>query len=264
MISVVINADTRQGWKNESTTVGEFGGDLLGTRSADFLTEGLKNKMGFFRGHETQCILYIDEHESIPDELFMEISELVKSYGNNSKLICRPHDRGRHRWYDYITLEALRLAEGDYVVHFDNDSNAFRSDESDIIEKYFKWLDSEYKYVCTSIPAAQKEKWFWASTQFFICKKETLNFSEIENCFDNRYLEKQYKRISYEPYPCCLEHTIGLMVKDGQVLYPPREDNYMIFCWWKYTRGILKELNEMPYNEARDYILKSGATASSW
>lgn len=265
MISVTINADTRQGYKDEHTKVGKFDNNPLnGTRSADFLYEGVKNKMNFFRGYECQCILYVDQHEEIPDGLFMKIAELVHSYGNNSRVICKEHDRTRHRWYDYITLEALKWASGDYIVHFDNDSNAFRSDESEIIEDYFHWLDNGYKYVCSPVPLNHKERWYWATTQFFICKKETIDIPEIERCLDNRYLEAKY-RMEYNPVPCCLEHTLGAMVKDGEVLYPLRDtDSYAIFCWWEYKRGLLKQLNELPYKEAFEIIKTCGLTQTGW
>lgn len=265
IISVCVNADSRRGYKDEHTKVGKLDNNPLnGTRSEDFLVEGLKNKMNFFRGYDCQCIMYIDEHEPLSDGLFMEIDKIVKSYGNNSKLICKPHNRTRGRWYDYITLEALRLAEGDYVVHFDNDSNAFRSDESDIIEEYFHWLDNGYKYVCSPVPMGHKG-WYWATTQFFICKRETIDCDEIERCFNNDYLEAKYGRMKYDPYPCCLEHTIGLMVKEGEVLYPLRDtDSYAIFCWWEYKKGLLKQLNELPYKEAFEIIKTCGLTQTGW
>ena len=265
MISVVINSDTRQGYKDEDTKVGKFNHNPLnGTRSVDFLVEGLKNKMNYFRGYPCQCIMYIDRHEEIDSEVWQEILDTVMSYGNNSKLVFKEHQRSRGRWYDYITLEALKLATGDYVVHMDNDSNAFRSDESDIIEKYIKWLDEGYKYVCSPVPEGHRG-FFWATTQFFICKRETLNFAEIERCFANDYLANNYGRISYDPYPCCLEHTIGLMVREGEVLYPTREDDsYAIFCWWEYKKGLLKKLNEMPYKKAFEYIKTCGLTQTGW
>lgn len=46
LISCCINADTRQGYKNESSAVGDYGqGSLQGVRSSDFLIEGVKNKV---------------------------------------------------------------------------------------------------------------------------------------------------------------------------------------------------------------------------
>lgn len=265
MISVVINSDTRQGYKDEHTKVGKFSNNPLnGTRSLDFLTDGVRNKMNFFRGYDCQCLLYIDQHEELPDELFMEICDLVHSYGNNSKVVCKPHDRTRQRWYDYITLEALKLADGDYVVHFDNDSNAFRSDESDIINQYLTLLESGYKYVCSPVPEGHKG-FYWATTQFFICKKETINIQEIERCFDNDYLEAMYGRMSNNPTPCCVEHVLGLQVKEDEVLYPIRDtDSYAIFCWWEYRKGLLKQLNDLPYKEAFEIIKTCGLTQTGW
>lgn len=265
MISVVINADNRHGYLNDSNKVGEFSNlPLNGTRSYDYLTEGVKNKMNFFRGYDCQCVLYIDKHQQLLPDMLREIEDIVYSYGNNSKVVFKEHNRNIHRWYDYITLEALKLADGDYIVHFDNDSNAFRSDESDIIEQYFKWLDNGYKYVCSPVPEGHNG-FYWATTQFFICKKETLNLIEVEKCFNNEYLLSEYGRISYEPYPCCLEHTIGLMVKKGEVLYPTRDnDSYAIFCWWEYHKGLLKKLNNMPYKEVFEYIKTCGLTQTGW
>ena len=256
-ISVCINCDTRNGFNNDSISVGEFeNGQPNGTRSADFLTDGVINKMNFFRGYNTQCILYIDQHLPIPDKLFMEVIELVKSYGNNSKVICKPHDRTQHKWNDKIYLEALKLADGDYIVHFDNDNNAFRANESDIVDAYMDLLEN-FKFICQPSHPLQQEKWYWASTQFFICKRETLDFEEIEKLL---YINP----IKGMNNPC-LEHTLGLLAGEGNVLYPTRDnDEYMIFCWWKYESGLLKKLNEMPYNEIRDFILNCGLTSTSW
>ena len=258
MISVVINTDTRVGFDQPSISVGEFeNGQPNGARSIDFLTEGIKNKMNFLRGQEAQCILYIDEHLPIPDGLFMDIVDLVHSYGNNSQVICHPNNRTIYRWNDHIYINALKLAEGDYVVHFDGDGNAFRSDESNIIEQYFDWLNNGYKYICQPIHPLQTEKWYHASTQFFICKRETLDFKEIEmNLYSSSVNGK---------YVACLEHLLGALAGDGTVLYPPRNlDEYMIFCWRKYESGLLKKLNEMPYQEVKDFILKCGLTSTSW
>ena len=266
LFSIVINCDNRQGYLNDSSKVGEFSNDPLnGTRSLDFLTEGLRNKISFFRGYDTQCIAYIDKHSEIESGVIKEIEDIVYACGNNSKLIFKEHNRTRYRWYDYITLEALKLAEGDYICHFDNDSNAFRSDESDIIEKYLKWLDEGYRFVCSPVSPLHKEKWYWATTQFFICKKETIDVAEIEKCFDNRYLQSKYGRMEHNPTPCCAEHTIGLMGKEGDILYPTQEnDSYIIFCWWEYKKGLLKKLNEMPYKEVFEFIKNSGLTQTSW
>ena len=252
MISVVINADTRKGYlTNEKTSIGDYApGGQEGARSVDFLTDGIINKMNFFKGYETQCVLYIDE--PIPSALYEEIKALVDSYGNNSKLIVKQHDRSRHRWYDYIYIEALKQADGDYVVHFDTDTAAFRREGSDIIDYYIALLDlGVHKYI--SLP--MNEQSWWASTRFFICKRETLRVHDLENCLFNEYLAKHYGRMMFTPYPCCLEHTLGLMVQEGQVYYPPRTDSdYIIFCWVTYYKGTLARMNKYEYDKIYDII----------
>jgi len=257
MISVVITADTRQGFNNDSISVGEFeNGQPNGTRSVDFLIEGLKQKIKFFRGYDIQVILYVDKHEELPDDIRYEIIDLVLSCGNNSQFIFKSHDRTQHRWNDKIYIEALKLAEGDYVVKLDADCNLFRANESDIVDAYMDLLEN-YKYVCQPCNPLHKEGFYWSSTQFFICKRETLDFPLIEKSLNINPLNGMWN--------VCLEHCLGALAGEGNVLYPPRNnDEYMIFCWWKYQSGLLKKLNEMPYQEVKEFILNCGLTSTSW
>lgn len=249
-ITCCINADTRPGYLTSTNDVNYGINSLTGVRSVDFLTEGVKQKMNYFRGYDCQCILYIDEHEKMSDSLFMEVVDLVHSYGNNSKVVCRPHNRTKHKWNDYLYLEGLKLAEGDYVVHFDQDCNAYRTDDCDIIEKYFKWLDEGYKYICQPWNGIG-DKMFWASTRFFICKRGTLNLPLIESSIPiNPLMGKRNP---------CLEFTLGILAGEGKVLYPPREDDkYIVFSWARYFPGTLKKLNDMQPNEALKYISELG------
>jgi hypothetical protein len=257
LLSLIITADTRKGFNNESISVGEFeNGQPNGTRSVDFLLEGVLQKINFFRGYDIQVVLFIDQHEQIPDRLFMQICNIVHACGNNSKVICKPHDRTQYRWNDKIYIEALKLAEGDYVVKFDADCNAYRSNECDIVDAYMDLLDEGYKYICQPKHPEQKEKWGFASTQFFVCKRETLDLPLIE--------QSLYTPLKGKHNPC-LEFTLAILAGEDNVLYPPRDnDSYMIFCWWKYESGLLKKLNEMLYPEVKEFILKSGITATSW
>ncbi len=251
MISVVINADTRQGYLNGSSYIGEYGeGSLQGVRSFELLTLGLRNKLKFFDGYDIQCIFFIDEHLSLPDKLFMEIDEIVKSCGNHSKLICKPHNRTNRKWNDYLYIEALKMAEGDYIVHFDNDTSCYNKEGSGIVEKYFKWLDEGYKYICQPWDG-KGDAMYWASTRFFICKKETIDWPLIEtNLLINPLMDKNNP---------CLEQTIGILAGDGKVLYPEREDDdYMIFCWSRYIKGTLEKLDKMTYEEVKNYIVECG------
>ncbi len=250
-ISVVINADNRHGYKNHVSTVGEFGeGSLQGVRSLDFLTESLKNKMNFFRGHDCQCIMYVDQHEEFPDGLFMQIAEIAHSYGNGSRLICKSHNRTKYKWYDYITIEALKWATGDFVVHFDNDSNAIKTDDCDIVDAYIDLLDSGYKYICQPWNGVG-DKMTWASTRFFICKRETLDFSAIEQAILQDPLMGKRNP--------CLEFALAVLVGEENVLYPPREDEkYLIWSWAKYHSGTMKRLNEMNPEDALKRVLELG------
>lgn len=267
-ISVVINADTRPGYLTyDKSSIGEhFPGGQDGARSVDFLIEGVKNKMDFFRSYPNlQCVLYIDKHEEIPADIYKQVYELVFSYGNNSKLIIKEHNRTKHRWYDYIYIEALKQADGDYVAHFDCDTAAFKADGSNVVDGYLTLLDEgKYKYIC--YPTEQQpNNDYWASTRFFITKKETLHIEDLDDCLHNEYLAKTYGRISYNPFPCVLEHTLGLRVKEGEVLYPPREDDeYIIFCWVTYYKGTLKRLMAMPYEEVKKEICPDIAGANDY
>jgi len=247
MISVVINADTRKGYLHSAR--GEEWGNksLHGVRSVDFLLEGVRQKMDFFRGYDTQCLLYVDQHEALSYGLIAEIDELIGSYGNNSKFILKQHDRTKPRWNDYLYLEALRLADGDYIAHFDQDCNAYRTDECDIIRRYLLWLNNQYKFICqpTDMTKEAHGMW-WASTRFFICKKETLNFDEIESNLTTPVRGK---------HTPCFEHVISVL-NDESVCYPPREDEqYCIFSWATYNSGTIKKLNEMSYADVKKYVL---------
>jgi len=252
MLSIVLNADTRVGYLNDNSQVGDYGsGSLQGVRSCDFLVEGLKNKMHYFRGYECQCILFMDVHEDISVELMSEIESIVYSYGNNSKVVLVPHSKEKDKWNDLLYIEALKLAEGDYIAHFDQDCNAYRTDESDIIEDYIYWLDSDkYKYICQPWDGVGDEMTH-ASTRFFICKKETLDLPLIErSLFINPLMGK------HNP---CLEHTLGILAGEDGVLYPPRRDEeYLVFSWARYFKGTLKKLNEMEPKDAINYVLGLG------
>lgn len=256
MISVVINADSRPNADAEVSTTGDSGkGSLQGVRSYDFLTDGVRNKLQFFSGYKIELILCVDEHEPLPDAVRSDIHEMVLRKEIDT-FICQPHERTSRFWYDKITVAALKLATGDYVAHFDQDCAAFRDPNSDIIVHYLHWLNvGECKFVCQPTTMAKEDhKMYWASTRFFICKRETLDFEKLDEAVSNE--NARFAKYGHAP---ALEHVLGRMAGKDGVLYPPANwDDYMIFSWSRYHRGLLKQLNGMPYQAVRDYVLGCG------
>jgi hypothetical protein len=257
MISIVINCDTRPGFNSEVSKVGDKSGcALIGCRSIDFITDGVRNKREFFRGHEVEVVLCVDKHLDLPANVSQEVEDMLSSGVINTYEI-KSFDRSKFRWNDHVYLDALKKAKGDYVVHYDGDACAFRKDSCTIVDDYISWLDSgKYDFICqpSNMSYAEHNMW-WASTRFFICKREMLNFGEIEKCLNNAYLWSKHTFIDH-PYPCCLEHTLGVMAGDGRVLYPPRDDDqYLVFSWAHYYADTLKKLSAMTYEEAADVIV---------
>lgn len=265
LISVVINGDSRSGSENEKTEQHVMSN---GTRSFDYLWDGVLNKINFFRGHEIEIILYVDKHLDIPMELIQNwntIENLTVCVSQHRKFFDDNLYFGK--WNDMNYLRALYLARGRYIVHFDQDVNAFRSDECRIIPRMKELIDSKtYDYI--SYPSLHSPdpifnhntEWdyFWASTRFFFCKRSTLDFTEIEKCLRNaEYLYGKYgeknKRCPW------LEHVLGIIAGPGKVLYPPMDiDNYAIFSWSKYTKDTLSALNGMSYDEVKRFIINRG------
>lgn len=255
MISIVINCDTRPGCDAEMNTTGDHGeGSLNGVRSWDFLTDGVINKLNFFQGYEVELILYIDEHEGVPKDVQDRMDQITRNL--NARIVCRPHQRSHQRWNEMLYLEALKLATGDYVAHFDGDCAAFRCPSWDPGIFYQSLVGMEgIKFVCqpTTMSRAEHGMW-WASTRFFFCRRETLNLCELEKCI----LDEGYRHsVVFSP---ALEHVLGRMAGGPTgVLYPPANwDDYMIFSWSRYHRELLYMLNGLPYEKVRDYILDCG------
>lgn len=245
-LSLIINADSRPGYLTSTLGEGWGNNSLQGVRSIDFLTEGVRQKISFFRRYDLQVILYIDKHEDISPELMKEIKSIVLPCGNNSQVIFKEHNRTDYKWNDKIYIDALKLAEGDYVCHVDQDCNIYRRDESDIVEAYLDLLEV-YKYICQPWDGVGDEM-LHASTRFFICKRETLDFSMIEKSIFVNPLNGKHNP--------CLEHTLGILAGNRNVLYPSREDNsYLIFSWAIYFPGILEKLNKMSYDKIKLYVV---------
>lgn len=248
-ICIIINADTRQGSGAECSTVGDFApGSLQGVRSFDFLTDSVVAVARFFSGHPYEIFLSIDEHERLPYETREFL--LNASVDNGARLIRRweisPKDRSRPRWNDHLYLDTLRYGlrlstDATHVVHIDQDTALFRDPNCDIVQRYLDWLENGYAYVCQ--PFNCGDPMSHASTRFFICKRETMDFDAIE------------RRINEGP---CLEHVLGRMA-GGKVLYPPAElDQYLVISWARYYKGLMRKLNSMPFEEVTALIQKWG------
>lgn len=251
-ISLIITCDTRKGVSADSTRIGEFAGEpLCGCRSLDFLTHGVISKIRFFEGHEIEAIVCVDEHEPLSEEIHTDIRHIEQT--TPTRYIVKPADRKRQRFNDWIYVDALKLAEGDYVAKWDGDVAAFRRPEFPIIDQYLAWLDDGYKYICqpTQIHGHGMAH---ASSRYFICKRETLDFPEIGRCLnDYSYFQQRYPNI----HAPCLEFYLGAMV-GGAVLYPFQQNqDYTIFSFVEYQRGLFERLNALPYDDVYRYVFET-------
>ena len=248
LISICINVDTRDGFQEENT---EVINSFHGCRSEDFLIDGVLNKIKFFEGFETEVILLVDEHNNIPKSILSRLQEITNT------LIVRKHT-SEHAFNDWNYWRCLSMANGNYVCHFDQDTVAFTSSTECIINL----LDLLNNYSFVSYPSywspkAVEDASFgnrtWASTRFFICKRESLKLDELANCI--REPEWGYRKYGDSPRRCnWTEHFLSLINNDS-VFYPPMDiEKYAIFCWKNYRRGIFKELNNLSYDAIKKFI----------
>ncbi len=249
-ISVVINLDTRK----ENYTFS--GNNLGGIVSRDLIIDTILNKIKFFDGFDIEVIAFIDEHNPLDAETVAKLREITDT------LVIRKHTEWNLYNDDYY-IQALELARGEYVFHFDQDTAAFTSSQEPI--NYLIGLLEQYDYVSYPShwsPIAVHDDSFdyvWASTRFFCCKRETLDFTELRKWLGNY-------DYAYEEYPASrkchwFEHALGLLAKyNGKgVFYPPMQyDKYLIFCWGRYVDGLLKELNNSSYNSVLPFVLSRG------
>jgi len=247
--SVVINCDTRP---SNDTAEKMFSGCC----NEDFLADGVINKIKFFEGFDIEVILFIDKHADISSETLAKISELADT------LVIRKHTH-ENGFNDYNYLKALQLANGEIIAHFDQDTAAFTSDP-----KYVQHLiDLTEQHAFVSYPSYWSPKPVhdesfgnrtWASTRFFICKKEYIKFDELYNCIKEP--NWGYEKYGDSPRRCnWLEHFLTLTSNDD-CYYPPLDvPNYTIFSWDRYTKGTLQMLNNLPYKEVEQYIYDCGS-----
>lgn len=249
LLSIVINCDTRP-QKDEQT--GLFGGVC----NEDFLTDGIYNKIKFFEGFDIETIVFVDEH--IP------VSETTLTYLRSicNVVVIRKHTE-EEKFNDFNYVSALSMCRGKFVWHFDQDMCAFASSPQAVQEM----IDLLDKYDYVSYPSQWSPNpthdpnydYYWCSTRSFLCKRETLDFTEIIKCLqDSDYLYGKYPASVRNPWT---EHILALISKyTGKgVYYPPIDhDKLIIFCWENYEQWVLKRLNEYSFEQVKDFVRKCG------
>lgn len=247
-VSIVINADTRN-------PKDEMGGMFSGVVNQDFLTYGIENKIKFFDGFEKEVILHIDEHNPVPPKMVEYLTSIT------DKLIVRPHT-SEHAFNDWNYHRALSFATGDIVCHFDQDTACFTSGK-EYVDELIANLDTNafVSYPSHWSPRAVHDESFgkrtWASTRFFICKRESLKLDELANCINEP--EWGYHKYGDSPRRCnWTEHFLTLTNNDS-CYYPPIElDKGTIFSWGRYQQGVLEMLNSSHYDKVKDWVLSRG------
>ena len=267
-ISLAINLDTRPGFLEQKTEQGTM---LNGTRSLDFFTDGVINKVRFFEGHDIETTVFIDVHDPLPKETQDRLLEMQTS-GIIDNLVFNRHTEKYlgetfQKFNDINFLNAMILTRGRYLCHMDGDIAAFINDRN-VIDEWLKWLDEgKYDYICypsqySPGPAVDGrfKSWWWASTRFFLCRREQIDYTEVVKCLrDSNYLYDRYKIQEGEPRVPWTEHILGMMTgNQSRVYYPPIEPKrYLIFSWSRYYSGVLKHLNGWPYEKVVEYVDRS-------
>lgn len=248
-VSICINADTRV---PKDSADGLFNGVV----NEDFLIDGVLNKIKFFEGFEKEVIVFIDEHSRVP------ISVIDKLHSITDTLVIRKHTH-EEKFNDWTYVSTLALCRGEYIAHWDQDMAAFTS-SPEPINDMLKLLES-FDYV--SYPSHWSPKpvddpnydYSWCSTRFFMCKRETLDITEIKKCLvDFDYLYSRYPASVRNPWT---EHILGLTAKyKGRGVFYPKInlDTHAIFAWNSYRAGILKLLNNMEYPPVKRFIEEHG------
>jgi len=257
-ISIIFNADTRP-------VCSEFQGLHKGVRSRDFIGRAsLLNKRTFFREFDTELIAFIDEHEPLTHEQYDTLHELCDC------VVVRKHSRHYRGWEpfgpfnDINYLQALSMARGEFVAHFDQDMAAFAFDRCPVVWMVDEVASGRHKFVCYPSPcspapchAPEYENKWWASTRFFMCKRETLDFTVLERAIrEPQWLYSTFDRPPREnPW---MEQFLGILA-GYSVIYPPVDlSSWAVFPWMIYRDGALEALNAMPYEAVRWCIEKAG------
>lgn len=245
LISVVVNLDTRP-QKNQET------GLFSGTSNLDYLTEGIRNKKKYFEGFDVEVIAYIDKHLDIPER---ELSYLLNTC---DAVVIRKH-KEFSGFNDWNYIEAISMCRGKYICHADQDTAMFTSSPEHI--QYQLDLLENYDYVSypslhspNPVVDASFDHW-WASTRYFLCKRKTIDFTEIRKMLE----DYDYCFSKYPANRRChfMEHWLGLLAKyKGKgVIYPPMmPDKYVVFSWGRYEEYLWRRLNDYAYEEVINWL----------
>lgn len=257
-ISLVVNCDTRPARDNA-------GAMLDGVASRDFLIEGLRNKKKFLDGFDVETILWVDEHEPISSDLYNELHQIC------DRLVISKHSKKYRNidnfqpFNDINYLQALSLARGEIICHFDQDMAAFVRGPEYISSMIDTLMSRKYKYICypsTDSPKCVNDPRFgrhmWASTRFFMCLKTTFDATELENAIwnpDTLYV-KYGRPDSVNDWT---EHFLGVAAGGENVFYPPVSNHFLVFPWFKYKDGVLGKLNQMDFDSIYMKLIAAGA-----
>ena len=252
LLSLCINVDTRKGFQEESSNAEHM---FEGCRSEDFLIEGVINKLNFFKGFDIETIVHVDEHEPLPVAILDRLRTMVDT------LVVRKHT-DEISFNDWTYLRTLRLATGDIICHVDQDTACFTSGKEYVQEL----IDHLGAHRLVSYPSHWSpnpvhddsfEGKFWASTRFFLCKRETLKLDELAKCIEDP--EWMYEKYGDSPRRCnWTEHYIA-KINGNSVFYPPVElHKGCIFSWSSYKRGVLGALNNIEYEAVKQWVLHRG------
>lgn len=246
-ISIVINCDTRP--QNDKF----LGENLGGCVNEDFILDGLINKVNFFSDFDREIIVCVDEHSILSITLLDALRHIA------DVLLIRKHTN-EPNFNDWNYWRALAMASGDIVCHMDQDTAAFTINK-EYVQELISHLDN-HKFI--SYPSFWSPNpihddsfggKYWASTRFFLCKRETLKLDELAKCIEEP--EWMYEKYGDSPRRCnWTEHYLS-KINDNSVFYPPIElEKGAIFSWGSYKQGTLEMLNSMPYNEVKEWIYK--------
>lgn len=251
-ISIVVNLDSRDGFDAEQS---EIGGLFSGCKSTDFFIEGILNKRYFFSGFDIEVIAYVDKHQELPEAIKQSL------LGICDKVVIRQHTE-EISFNDWNYHRSLSMATGDIVCHVDQDTACFTNSKQ-YVEELIGYLD-HFKFVSypshwTPNPVHDDSFGgkFWASTRFFLCKREDLKLDELAKCIEDP--NWMYEKYGDSPRRCnWTEHYLA-KINGNSVFYPPVElHKGAIFSWASYRVGTLAALNQMPYEGVKQWVIHRG------